>query len=79
MELPATDAADQTPPPRAVSADPFPEDQRVALGKREESALILFYDCYFDRVYGYVRRMVGEEHLDVAATLTNLALLYNVQ
>ena len=30
---------------------------------RDEVALASFFDHYFDRVYGYVRRLVGEEHL----------------
>lgn len=34
-----------------------------ALTELDPAALGLFYELYFDRLYGYVRRMVGEEHL----------------
>lgn len=37
--------------------------ERVRLAAREPAALRRFYDLYFDRVYGYVRRLLGEEHL----------------
>jgi RNA polymerase sigma-70 factor (ECF subfamily) len=43
--------------------DSFPEDRRRALRDREPEALAAFYDGYFDRLYGYIRRMVGQEHL----------------
>ena len=39
-----------------------PETLR-ALTELDPAALGLFYELYFDRLYGYVRRMVGEEHL----------------
>jgi RNA polymerase sigma-70 factor (ECF subfamily) len=43
--------------------DLFPPELREALRAREPQALERFYDGYFDRLYGYVWRMVGEEHL----------------
>jgi len=43
--------------------DGFPPGLRSALRDREEGALAAFYDAYFDRVYAYVRRMVGSQHL----------------
>ncbi len=39
------------------------DQERAALQAREPSALGRFYDLFFDRVYGYVYRLVGEEHL----------------
>lgn len=33
------------------------------LTQLDPDALGRFYEAYFDRLYGYVRRMVGEEHL----------------
>lgn len=47
----------------AGSVETFPDDLRGPLRDREPDALQTFYDCYFDRMYGYVRRLVGEEHL----------------
>ena len=43
--------------------DSFPDELRPALRDRDPAALATFYDCFFDRMYGYVRRMVAEEHL----------------
>ncbi len=77
LELPTTDQADQTPAQPAASVDPFPVESRAALARREEQALSAFYDAYFDRVYGYVRRMVGEEHL--AEDLTQDILMHIMQ
>ncbi|HEV8111157.1 MAG TPA: RNA polymerase sigma factor [Planctomycetota bacterium] len=45
---------------------PAPElsrELRERLPKRDREALERFYEIYFDRVYGYVRRMLGEDHL----------------
>ena len=36
---------------------------REFLKERDQDALARFYDLYFDRVYGFVRRLVREEHL----------------
>ena len=62
---------------REATADTFPVDQRVALRDREPEALALFYDSYFDRVYGFVRRMVGSEHL--AEDLTQDILMHIIE
>jgi RNA polymerase sigma-70 factor (ECF subfamily) len=35
---------------------------RAKLPGRDREALERFYEVYFDRVYGYVRRMLGEDH-----------------
>jgi len=37
--------------------------EREALGAQEPAALERFYSAYFDRVYGFVRRLLREEHL----------------
>ena len=37
--------------------------ERAQLRDRDPAALELFYERYFDRVYGYVRRLLREEHL----------------
>ena len=48
-------------------AEPGPPDMppelRARLPRRDRAALERFYEIYFDRVYGYVRRMLGEDHL----------------
>jgi RNA polymerase sigma-70 factor (ECF subfamily) len=36
---------------------------RARLARRDPAALALFFDAFFDRVYGYLRRLVGDEHL----------------
>jgi RNA polymerase sigma factor (sigma-70 family) len=36
---------------------------RAKLPHRDREALERFYEIYFDRVYGYLRRMLGEDHL----------------
>jgi RNA polymerase sigma-70 factor, ECF subfamily len=37
--------------------------ERRALPERDAAALDRFYEVYFDRIYGYVRRLLREEHL----------------
>lgn len=37
-------------------------DELTALAERRPEALERFYDVYFERVYGYVRRLVKDEH-----------------
>jgi len=37
--------------------------QLEGLRRRDPDALAAFFDAYFERVYGYVRRLTGEEHL----------------
>lgn len=69
MEARPDDATAPTPTPAGKrpaageSADSFPAHLRSALRDREAGALATFYDAYFDRLYGYVRRLVGEQHL----------------
>src|SRR6185503_14599666 len=51
-----------------MSAEPslapaFPAAMRVRLARREPAALALFFDTFFGRVYAYLRRLVGDEHL----------------
>lgn len=41
----------------------LPLDLRAKLPHRDPEALARFYEIYFDRVYGYLRRMLGEDHL----------------
>jgi RNA polymerase sigma-70 factor (ECF subfamily) len=41
----------------------FPAELRHALVRREPEALARFFDLYFDRVYAYVQRLVGDDHL----------------
>src|SRR5262245_58612108 len=41
----------------------FPVEMRVRLARREPAALALFFDTFFGRVYAYLRRLVGDEHL----------------
>jgi len=36
---------------------------RAQLPRRDPEALARFYETYFDRVYGYLRRMLGEDQL----------------
>lgn len=36
---------------------------RAKLPRRDPEALARFYETYFDRVYGYLRRMLGEDQL----------------
>lgn len=52
----------------------LPRSIRERLPSRDPEALTLFYETYFDRLYGYVRRMVGEEHL--AEDLTQEVFLH---
>ena len=44
-------------------APELPLELRRRLPARDPAALEAFHDAWFDRVYGFVRRMVGEEHL----------------
>jgi len=41
----------------------FSSEFRERLRGRDPEALTEFYESFFDRVYAYVRRMLGEEHL----------------
>lgn len=56
---------------RAPSTGELPELDRAAreaLQRGEAEALEAFFDLYFDRIHGYVRRLIREEH--VAEDLT---------
>ena len=46
--------------PKAL--DP-PLEEREQLQRRHPQALEWFYSTYFDRIYGYVRRLLREDHL----------------
>jgi len=45
------------------SESDLPEEVRRRLPLRDPEALRAFFDTYFDRVYGYIQRLVREEHL----------------
>ncbi len=54
-------AADATP--SSEPSQSFPPELREGLARREPAALARFFDLYFERVYAYLRRLVGDEHL----------------
>lgn len=62
--------------PSSAFTDLSPE-VRAGLPERRPEALQAFYDAYFDRLYGYVRRLVREEHL--AEDLTQEIFLHLYQ
>lgn len=41
----------------------LPESVRALLPERDPEALHAFYEAYFDRLYGFIRRMVRQEQL----------------
>lgn len=49
--------------PRTAASEELPLELRRRLPDRDPEALGAFFDVWFDRVWGYVRRLVGEEHL----------------
>jgi RNA polymerase sigma-70 factor (ECF subfamily) len=56
-----------SPEPLAASAvggrvPELPPDFKARFAAAEPEAMSRFYELYFDRVYGYVRRMLGEDH-----------------
>jgi RNA polymerase sigma-70 factor (ECF subfamily) len=51
---------DRIAPEATETGDLSPELRRL-LPRREDKALAAFFDCYFDRIYGYVRRLVQDE------------------
>lgn len=58
-----TDADTETP---TGEESPYPvlaRDVLERLVERDPDALAALFDAYFDRLYGYVRRLVGSEHL----------------
>lgn len=54
-------AADSTPRGRRA-APVLPRSVLEALPDRHPDALEAFYSAYFDRIYGYVRRLLRDEH-----------------
>ena len=62
MEPSPDSAAAPGPVERTNDLDP-PQQRREELGRREPAALEWFYESYFDRIYGYVRRLLREDHL----------------
>lgn len=60
-DLPTT--ADSRAGFRTAPGAELPPDLRAKLAQRDRETLERFYEVYFDRVYGYVRRMLGEDHL----------------
>lgn len=57
-------APDRNGRPGVESArDELNRAEREALRRREPAALERFYDLYFDRIYGYVRRLLRDDHL----------------
>ena len=54
---------DSPPTPDPSAVPDLSEAERAELARREPAALERFYGLYFDRVYGYVRRLLREEHL----------------
>jgi len=58
------DSRPQSPPkPGSNSLEERDPDFLRRLRSKDRDALGRFHDLYFDRIYGYVRRMVGEDHL----------------
>ena len=51
-----------TMPAEPSASPPFPVELRERLARREPAALAHFFDAYFERVYGYLRRLVPDEH-----------------
>jgi RNA polymerase sigma-70 factor (ECF subfamily) len=62
---PLNDAAapDESGGAGAGATDELSRAVRERLRERDPDALAQFYEAYFDRLYGYVRRLLGEEHL----------------
>jgi RNA polymerase sigma-70 factor (ECF subfamily) len=68
------DLTSATPSSPVPAQGDFPVALRVGLVHRDPTALQAFFDLYFDRVYGYVRRLVPDEHL--AEDLTQEVFLH---
>lgn len=58
---PATTRGRSSPAARGALA--LPRELREALPARRPDALEAFFEAFFGRVHGYVRRMVADEHL----------------
>lgn len=57
------DLPGQRAPTRSRAAPELPTHVLAGLVRREPDALEAFYDAYFGRIWGYVKRMVHDEHL----------------
>ncbi len=56
--------ADGAKTPEDVAApDELSQELRSLLPELDEGALAAFFDLYFPRIYGYLRRLVHDEHL----------------
>ena len=60
---PSRSLLDHSAQPSSIGPSDLPLEVRRLLVARDEGALATFFDHYFNRVYGYVRRLVGEDHL----------------
>jgi len=63
MESAAYDPGEKASSRGRARLDDLPGDLRRALSERRPEALERFYAVYFDRIYGYVRRLTRDEHL----------------
>lgn len=63
-----------TPSHSAARAPELPDAVRARLPELDPEALGAFFEHYFDRVHGYLRRLVREEHL--AEDLTQEVFLH---
>lgn len=63
QDLPGTEAPPRAARSRARGAAPLPAHVLAGLPRRDPAALAAFYDAYFGRIWGYVKRMVRDEHL----------------
>lgn len=59
----ATDGGAPFAPPGSVAAEERSLEFRQRLGALDQEALSRFYELYATRVFRYVRRMLGEDHL----------------
>jgi RNA polymerase sigma-70 factor (ECF subfamily) len=58
-----TDTGGDLPAATAARLPALTPEQRLGLPARDPAALARFFDLYFERVHGYVRRLVPDEHL----------------
>jgi RNA polymerase sigma-70 factor (ECF subfamily) len=59
----ATPAPDSRTAPERAGDDLVPVDVRRRLPQRQEQDLAIFFEAYFERIYGYVRGLVHHEQL----------------
>jgi RNA polymerase sigma factor (sigma-70 family) len=57
------DQGTRPPAARAPRSESLPAAVLAGLPRRDPAALAAFYDAYFGRIWGYVKRMVHDEHL----------------